>query len=89
VLTLEQYMELKTIPEHTYYSRFFYAPSRKIFKPDSVAVFCYCEMPYNPDLEMIMCEKCEEWFHPQCLGKPMKELTATNKFMCADCRRRW
>lgn len=86
VLTLEQYMELKTVPEHTYYSRFFYSPSKKIFKPDSVAVFCYCEMPYNPDLEMVTCERCEEWYHPVCLGKTMKELSVVDTFVCEDCR---
>ena len=38
-----------------------------------VPVYCQCEMPYNPDLFMVMCEGCEEWYHPQCLKLSMKE----------------
>ena len=23
--------------------------------------FCNCEMPYNPDKYMIMCDQCQDW----------------------------
>ena len=34
---------------------------QKIFKPDRVPVYCTCEMPYNPDQKMVMCEHCKDW----------------------------
>lgn len=32
------------------------------------AVFCACGQPYNEDSDMVACERCENWFHPECLG---------------------
>ncbi|KAJ6767418.1 hypothetical protein OIU79_023223 [Salix purpurea] len=31
------------------------------FTPDRVAVYCKCEMPYNPDDLMVQCEGCKDW----------------------------
>jgi hypothetical protein len=37
---------------------------QKVFKPDRVPVYCTCEMPYNPDQKMVMCEACKDWCEP-------------------------
>ena len=36
-------------------------PGKKEFEPDQVPVYCSCELPYNPDKPMLMCEQCEDW----------------------------
>ena len=28
---------------------------------------CICQKPFNPDLPYICCDKCEKWFHLECL----------------------
>lgn len=31
------------------------------WKDCDVPVWCKCNLPYNPDLDMVQCEKCSEW----------------------------
>lgn len=91
VLTLEGYQNLPAIGENDFYCRFFYMPSTGEFSPDDVPVFCLCEMPYNPDRVMIACDKCDEWFHPECLGLSKEEVDevvrSSQPFVCPQCVR--
>ena len=65
---LREYQQLTEVTDNDYYTGFSYKASKGEFKPDKVPVYCTCEMPYNPDLFMVECESCEEWYHPQCVG---------------------
>jgi hypothetical protein len=43
---------------------------------------CYCDAPENPDRPYVMCEKCENWFHLDCIsGLNTKE----DSFVCSGC----
>ncbi|XP_065875233.1 chromatin remodeling protein EBS-like isoform X2 [Euphorbia lathyris] len=55
------------------------------FTPDRVAVYCKCEMPYNPDDLMVQCEGCKDWFHPSCMGMTIEEAKRLDRFMCSNC----
>ena len=72
---LKEYQMLKEVTDNDYYTRFSYKASKGEFKPDRVPVYCACEMPYNPDLFMVECEACEEWYHPQCVGSTKKQVS--------------
>lgn len=89
VFTLEGYQNLPAIGESDFYCRFFYSPSSGEFSPDDVPVFCLCEMPYNPDRVMIACDKCDEWFHPDCLALSKAEVDqvvrSNQPFVCPQC----
>jgi hypothetical protein len=61
VLTLKAYERLEAILELDFFTRFMYKAQQKVFKPDRVPVYCTCEMPYNPDQKMVMCESCKDW----------------------------
>eukprot|EP00658_Telonema_sp_P-2_P077232 TRINITY_DN6936_c0_g1_i7.p1 TRINITY_DN6936_c0_g1~~TRINITY_DN6936_c0_g1_i7.p1 ORF type:complete len:230 (-),score=74.56 TRINITY_DN6936_c0_g1_i7:107-796(-) len=74
VHTLEEYGELKTIGLRDYFWRYNYKASTGEFRPKTVPVFCNCEEPYNPDLAMIQCDRCEEWYHLGCVGLSEEEL---------------
>ncbi|KAJ1423130.1 Zinc finger, FYVE/PHD-type [Sesbania bispinosa] len=39
---------------------FEYKAATGAFTPDRVAVYCKCEMPYNPDDLMVQCEGCKD-----------------------------
>ncbi|KAJ6319525.1 hypothetical protein OIU78_015028 [Salix suchowensis] len=45
----------------THNRRFEYKAATGGFTPDRVAVYCKCEMPYNPDDLMVQCEGCKDW----------------------------
>ncbi|KAG2488871.1 hypothetical protein HYH03_012666 [Edaphochlamys debaryana] len=77
----------ESLPERTendFFSRFKYKPRTKQFEPDRVPVYCLCELPYNPDRPMVMCDACDEWYHPSCL-QLNAEVLQQEHFTCPSC----
>ena len=68
VHTLDAYRGLDAIGPADYYWQFRYLPATRDFRPERVPVFCTCQLPYSPDLVMVQCGGCEEWYHPHCVG---------------------
>jgi len=62
VMSISDFMELETVEDDQFYSRFAYDPATKTFSPETVPVYCLCEMPYNPDVYMISCNTCWDWY---------------------------
>ncbi|MEW5305458.1 MAG: hypothetical protein WDW36_007996 [Sanguina aurantia] len=86
VYTLEEYEALEEVLPHQYFTRFFYKPATTEFVPDKVPVYCTCELPYNPDRDMVLCDECEDWYHWDCLAiKDERELDAVHHFVCPPC----
>mmetsp|Transcript_5298 Transcript_5298/g.21660 ORF Transcript_5298/g.21660 Transcript_5298/m.21660 type:complete len:200 (+) Transcript_5298:156-755(+) len=85
---LREYQQLTEVTDNDYYTRFSYKASKGEFKPDKVPVYCTCEMPYNPDLFMVECESCEEWYHPQCVGTTKKRVEKLAHFECPSCEKK-
>uniref|UniRef100_J3LTS2 BAH domain-containing protein n=1 Tax=Oryza brachyantha TaxID=4533 RepID=J3LTS2_ORYBR len=85
VHTIRKYTKLRSIGTEDYFCRFEYKSATGIFVPDRVAVFCKCEMPYNPDNLMIQCEDCFDWFHPSCVGMTDQEAKKLENFYCESC----
>lgn len=85
VYTMKKYQELKVVGRNDFYSRFTYLPKTHEFRPDRVPVFCSCEMPYNPDQLMIMCEICQDWFHPLCQKYDVEAGKDDDSFSCLAC----
>lgn len=72
--------------DNDYFSRFLYRPSKREFEPDRVPVYCTCEMPYNPDKSMVMCDHCQEWYHPDCLQLTLQQVQQMATFICPTCK---
>lgn len=87
VHSLKNYEELQQIGEHDFFTRFMYKPGKKEFEPEKVPVYCQCEQPYNPDKSMVMCELCQDWFHPSCIGISPEVLQTLERdtFCCPLC----
>ncbi|KAG8061400.1 hypothetical protein GUJ93_ZPchr0003g18639 [Zizania palustris] len=79
------YTRLRSVRAEDYFSRFEYKSATGSFTPDRIAVFCKCEMPYNPDDLMIQCEVCFDWFHPSCVRMTIKEAKKLQHFFCESC----
>jgi len=68
ILTLDAYQALpRPIKDDVYFSRVFYSAQTQKFKPPRWTTYCTCKMPYNPDLDMVQCSFCREYFHIHCL----------------------
>jgi hypothetical protein len=45
-----------------YMCRHEYMAEKEQWKDMEVPVFCICDLPYNPDLNMVHCSGCGEWY---------------------------
>lgn len=57
VMHMDEYVTLDIIEENVYFYRFFYIPITGSICPDEIQVYCLCELPENPDLTMIECDR--------------------------------
>ncbi|CAK9140956.1 unnamed protein product [Ilex paraguariensis] len=62
VHSFKNYTRLENVSSEDYYCRFEYKAATGGFTPDRVAVYCKCEMPYNPDDLMVQCDRCKDWY---------------------------
>ncbi|KAK6159504.1 hypothetical protein DH2020_006818 [Rehmannia glutinosa] len=85
VHSFKSYSKLDAVGNEDYFCRFEYNSSTGAFNPDRVAVYCKCEMPYNPDDLMVQCEGCSDWFHPTCIDMTPEEAQRLDHFYCLDC----
>lgn len=85
VHSFKNYTKLENVGTEDYFCRFEYKAATGGFTPDRVAVYCKCEMPYNPDDLMVQCEGCKDWFHPSCMGMTIEEAKKLDQFLCSDC----
>ncbi|CAI9294734.1 unnamed protein product [Lactuca saligna] len=85
VHTFKSYTSLDGIGNDDFFCRFEYHSSTGDFSPNSVAVYCTCEMPYNPDHFMIQCGGCTDWFHPACLHMTVDEAKRIEHLFCQSC----
>jgi len=85
VHSFKNYTKLESVGSEDYFCRFEYKAATGGFTPDRVAVYCKCEMPYNPDDLMVQCESCKDWFHPACLNMTTNQLKTIEHFICPDC----
>ncbi|PQM38033.1 chromatin remodeling protein EBS-like isoform X2 [Prunus yedoensis var. nudiflora] len=80
VHSFKNYTKLENVGAEDYFCRFEYKASTGGFTPDRVAVYCKCEMPYNPDDLMVQCEGCKDWFHPSCMGMTIEDAKKLEHF---------
>ncbi|KAL3515130.1 hypothetical protein ACH5RR_022032 [Cinchona calisaya] len=85
VHSFKSYTKLDSVGNDDFFCRFEYNSSTGAFNPDRVAVYCKCEMPYNPDDLMVQCEDCSDWFHPTCIDVNIEEAKKLKHFFCENC----
>jgi len=85
VHTLADYERLKRIEKEDYFWRFQYTASTGGFDPKRVPVYCSCGEPYNPDLSMVECDICGEWYHTTCAKLSETDLENLETFNCDNC----
>ncbi|CAL1353610.1 unnamed protein product [Linum trigynum] len=85
VHSFKSYGKLESVGDEDFFCRFEYNSITGAFNPDRVAVYCKCEMPYNPDDLMVQCEGCSDWFHPACIEMTAEEAKRLDHFYCETC----
>ncbi|GAA5919910.1 hypothetical protein JCM6882_005488 [Rhodosporidiobolus microsporus] len=49
-------------------------------------LYCICKELYNPERMMIACDKCEEWYHVDCVGIAEDAVELVDLFICPKCQ---
>lgn len=64
-----------------------YDAGRKRLEPpiESWEKLCVCQTPLNPDRSYIQCDKCERWYHQDCVGLSKEETHAIEQYFCSRC----
>ncbi|EIN13703.1 hypothetical protein PUNSTDRAFT_79448 [Punctularia strigosozonata HHB-11173 SS5] len=52
---------------------------------DDEKLYCICKTQYDEDRIMIACDRCDEWYHTQCLKMPDLEVDLVDQFICPIC----
>ncbi|KAG6336952.1 hypothetical protein ID866_2146 [Astraeus odoratus] len=48
-------------------------------------LYCVCKTQYDEDRVMIACDRCDEWYHTQCVNMPDLEIDLVDQFICPPC----
>ncbi|EJF66659.1 hypothetical protein DICSQDRAFT_164500, partial [Dichomitus squalens LYAD-421 SS1] len=48
-------------------------------------LYCICKTNYDEDKVMIACDRCDEWYHTQCLNMNDLEVDLIDQFVCPLC----
>lgn len=71
-----------------YLCRHEYMADKEQWKDEEVPVYCLCDLPFNPDIHMVKCNGCGEWYHPRCLNLKDAEVEAIDageEWTCPTC----
>ncbi|XP_047314042.1 chromatin remodeling protein EBS-like, partial [Impatiens glandulifera] len=85
VHSLKNYTQLENAGAEDYYCRFEYKAANGLVLPSRVVVYCKCKLPENPDLLMVQCEECKNWYHPFCVDMTNDQAKQLHLFICSNC----
>jgi hypothetical protein len=49
------------------------------------ASYCLCGQPYDPNIFMIQCDACKDWFHSSCCNFQEHLAIEIDKYHCPKC----
>ncbi|MCQ2816986.1 MAG: hypothetical protein MJ252_06950 [archaeon] len=89
VYTLEEFEKLEDIDDQSYFSRASYDSTSQLLTPrfSKWKRTCTCHTPLNPEQFYIICDSCNKFFHPECLGMKEEDVKKIDKFYCPKCKR--
>ncbi|CAO3618001.1 unnamed protein product [Cunninghamella blakesleeana] len=66
--------------------------SKKMNKKSSKAsntntLYCICQKPYDAPSFMIACDRCDQWFHGECINISEKEGEFIDLYFCSNCNK--
>lgn len=85
--SLNEYMALGEVEDTDFFTRFKYKTSEQVLTPakNRMRGSCVCRLPHNPDLVMVQCVGCMDWFHPECVRLTNEEALKNDEFRCPAC----
>lgn len=50
-------------------------------------LYCLCKTPYDESRFYVGCDRCQDWFHCECVGITQKEADELDSYICPKCQR--
>ncbi|XP_053392915.1 nucleosome-remodeling factor subunit BPTF-like [Mercenaria mercenaria] len=50
-------------------------------------LYCLCKTPYDESRFYVGCDRCQDWFHCECVGITQKEADDLDSYICPNCQR--
>jgi hypothetical protein len=57
----------------------------RLLPDDSSVLYCICKRPYDVPRFMIACDKCDQWFHGECIQISEKQGEFIDLYFCEPC----
>ncbi|KAL4240135.1 hypothetical protein ACF0H5_000929 [Mactra antiquata] len=51
-------------------------------------LYCLCRTPYDESRFYVGCDRCQDWFHCECVGITQKEADDLDSYICPNCQRK-
>jgi len=52
---------------------------------DDGKLYCLCRQPFDGDTFMLACDRCEEWYHGDCVGVSEEQADEIGDWVCSAC----
>ncbi|XP_044740816.1 lysine-specific demethylase 7B-like [Chrysoperla carnea] len=79
----------QNIRESVYYDNKFTSldnSTLEILHQQTKKTYCICGGPYDPKIFMIQCDRCDNWFHGDCVGIKEYRALDIDKYHCPRCQ---
>ncbi|XP_052262825.1 nucleosome-remodeling factor subunit BPTF-like isoform X2 [Dreissena polymorpha] len=51
-------------------------------------LYCLCRTPYDEARFYVGCDRCQDWFHCECVGITQKQADELDQYLCPNCLRK-
>jgi len=83
---LQKYRELDESLDASRYSDERHSAEDEIGDLENEDLYCLCRMPATQDRLMIGCDKCDEWYHVDCVGLSETRANRIKQYICPLCQ---
>ncbi|CAE6530721.1 unnamed protein product [Rhizoctonia solani] len=52
---------------------------------EDTRLYCVCKTRYDENKVMIACDRCDDWYHPNCVNLPEFDVDLIDQFVCPLC----
>ncbi|KAJ1309499.1 hypothetical protein OPQ81_006274 [Rhizoctonia solani] len=52
---------------------------------EDTRLYCVCKTRYDENKVMIACDRCDDWYHPNCVNLPELDVDLIDQFVCPLC----
>jgi hypothetical protein len=54
--------------------------------PDKPSNYCRCQLNKEVEVNFVLCDECQIWYHCECIGVDLEKINDNESFICRKCR---